>query len=59
MQGQSSHCAATDVGVERKYVRWGIHRWTRAIFSDDQQATIDTMVGDPAQAHKDMVKINR
>jgi hypothetical protein len=28
------------------------------IFSDDQQATIDAMVGDPAQAHKDVVKIN-
>jgi hypothetical protein len=29
------------------------------IFSDDQQATIDALVGDPAQAHKDVVKINR
>ncbi len=29
------------------------------IFSEDQQATIDAMVGDPAQAHKDVVKINR
>jgi hypothetical protein len=29
------------------------------IFSDDQQATIDALVGDPAQAHKDMMKINR
>ncbi len=29
------------------------------IFSDDQQATIDAMVGDPAQAHKDVMKINR
>ncbi len=28
------------------------------IFSDDQQATIDALVGDPAQAHKDVVKIN-
>ncbi len=26
------------------------------IFSDDQQVTIDTMVSDPAQAHKDMTK---
>jgi hypothetical protein len=29
------------------------------IFSDDQQATIDAMVSDPAQAHKDATKINR
>jgi hypothetical protein len=29
------------------------------IFSDDQQATIDAMVSDPAQAHKDVTKINR
>ncbi len=29
------------------------------IFSDDQQATIDALVGDPAQAHKDVMKINR
>ncbi len=29
------------------------------IFLDDQQATIDALVGDPAQAHKDVVKINR
>jgi hypothetical protein len=29
------------------------------IFSEDQQATIDALVGDPAQAHKDVVKINR
>jgi hypothetical protein len=29
------------------------------IYSDDQQATIDALVGDPAQAHKDVVKINR
>jgi hypothetical protein len=29
------------------------------IFSDDQQATIDAMVSDPAQAHKDVIKINR
>jgi hypothetical protein len=29
------------------------------IFSDDQRATIDALVGDPAQAHKDVVKINR
>jgi hypothetical protein len=28
------------------------------IFSDDQQATIDAMVSDPAQAHKDVTKIN-
>jgi hypothetical protein len=26
------------------------------IFSDDQQATIDALVGDPAQAHKDVVR---
>ncbi len=29
------------------------------LFSDDQQATIDALVADPAQAHKDVVKINR
>jgi hypothetical protein len=29
------------------------------IFSDDQQVTIDTMVSDPAQAHKDVTKVNR
>ncbi len=29
------------------------------IFSDDQQATIDAMVSDPTQAHKDVTKINR
>jgi hypothetical protein len=29
------------------------------IFSDDQQATIDAMVSDPSQAHKDVNKINR
>jgi hypothetical protein len=29
------------------------------IFSEDQQATIDALVGDPAQAHKDVVKIKR
>ncbi len=29
------------------------------IFSDDQQATIDAMVSDPSQAHKDVTKINR
>jgi hypothetical protein len=29
------------------------------IFSDDQQATIDALVSDAAQAHKDVTKINR
>ncbi len=29
------------------------------IFSDDKQATIDAMVSDPTQAHKDVTKINR
>ncbi len=29
------------------------------IFSDDQQATIGAMVSYPAQAHKDVTKINR
>jgi hypothetical protein len=29
------------------------------IFSEDQQATIDAMVSDPVQAHKDVTKINR
>jgi hypothetical protein len=29
------------------------------LFSDDQQDTIDALVADPAQAHKDVVKINR
>jgi hypothetical protein len=29
------------------------------LFSDDQQATIDALVADPAQAHKDVVRINR
>ncbi len=29
------------------------------IFSDDQQATIDALVSDAAQAHKDLTKINR
>ncbi len=29
------------------------------IFTDDQQATIDAMVSDPTQAHKDVTKINR
>jgi hypothetical protein len=29
------------------------------IFSQDQQATIDAMVSDPVQAHKDVTKINR
>jgi hypothetical protein len=29
------------------------------IFSDDQQATIDAMVSNPSQAHKDVTKINR
>ena len=28
------------------------------LFSDDQQATIDALVANPAQAHKDVVKIN-
>ena len=29
------------------------------IFSDDQQATIDALVSDATQAHKDVTKINR
>ena len=29
------------------------------IFSDDQQATIDALVSDPVQTHKDVTKINR
>jgi hypothetical protein len=29
------------------------------ILSEDQQATIDAMVSDPAQAYKDVTKINK
>ena len=59
MQGQLAEPAAADMGVEcNMYDGASTAGPVPTIFSDDQQATIDAMVSDLAQAHKNMTKIN-
>jgi hypothetical protein len=62
VQGQLAELAASDVGDECQHVQYdGVSTAgpVPTIFSEDQQATIDATVSDPAQAHKDVTKINR